>query len=251
MDRIPRSDRSRTALRAAALSFLVCAAPFAGWAQPAGATGGESSAIDRFVANELAAARKIDLYLVLTRDGRSVEVRSRGMVLDTVRLEATTVLRYRAARDAAPPPELPEIWEVRQEPAAEHRKLIAPDELRPYNEDDAAVAPQPPGILPEPPSSYEVGLDGGWVLRVTQQLPAGTLWARWRQTVADGWQRLRQHRIERPPVVVLTAPVEAGRRLHQLFRQGRKILIDPSTPPPPEPAAGSPDAAPAGATAGD
>jgi hypothetical protein len=231
------------------VALLACAAVSAGWARPltGATTSGDSSAIDRFVANELAAARKIDLYLVLVRDGRSIEVRSRGMVLDTVPLDATTVLRYRRAHHAPPPPDLPELWEVQQEPAAKHRRLIAPDELRPYNEDDAAAAAQAPGILPEPPSSYEVGLDGGWILRVTQELPNGTLWFRLRQAVADGWQRIRQRPVERPPVVVLTASVEAGRRLHQLFREGRKILIDPSSPPPEEPAESTtPDAATAG-----
>lgn len=251
MNRTPRPDRASTTLRAVALAFVLGATLSASGARPAARGAGDASAMDRFVANELAAARKIDLYLVLARDGRSLEVRSRGMVLDAVALDATTVLRYHAVRHAAPPPHLPESWEVRDEPAAEHRRLIAPDELRPYDEDDAAAAAQAPGILPEPPSSYEVGLDGGWVLRVTQELPGGTLWSRLRQAVADGWRQLRQQPVERPPVVVLTAPLEAGRRLHQLFRQGRKILIDPAPPPPPEQATTAPDAAAAGATTGD
>jgi hypothetical protein len=222
-----RSVRRRSITRLALLC-LVLAPAYAATPSPA----------ERFLEEEMAAARKIDLYLVLSRGGTSLDVKARGIVLDTVPIQASTVLTYRTARRQPAPPALPGAWEVRREPEAEHRQLIAPGQLQPYDEEvAAAAAAKPPGVLPEPPSSYEVGLDGGWALRVVQETPEDSLWARLRQAVADGWRRLRRGELHRPPTLVLTMEATDGRRLHQLFREGRRILIDPSIPEPAGPAA--------------
>jgi len=208
------------------------------WAALSPIHASETSPAEQFLEAEMAAARKIDLYLVLSRDGRSLDVRARGMVLDTLPIESTTVLTYRAVRRRTEPAALPLQWEVRREPAAEHRQLIAPGELQPYDEEAAAaVAAKPPGLLPEPPSSYEVGLDGGWELRVTQEAPSASLGTRLLQAVTDGWRRLRRGELHRPRTVVLSTARLDGRRMHQVFRRGRPILMHPSRPEPAEPPA--------------
>jgi len=132
---------------------------------------------------ELTLAREKGLYLVLRPGEKILEIRARGMVLDTVPLLEAAVLSYRpwlgggarpgAGAAALPPPS----WTVSEDPEGQHRLLVAPPELRPLpkegeEEEDDSEVPAPASVsatvpggaagtleaLPEPPDTYTLKL---------------------------------------------------------------------------------------------
>lgn len=191
---------------------------------------------------EYESAKDIDLYLVLRLTARRLEVRARGITLESIPFESTGVLRYREP-SSSPRAEsqVPTFyWTVAEDSDGSHRKLIAPAELRPYPEEDAEeeeqdaqlpVATAPAGAvatLPTPPTDYTIALDGGWQLWVTNHPPKTDLWSRLRYALRDGWARLRQHPLEAADRVVIVLPSEEAQRIQHLFRAGTRILLDSS-----------------------
>jgi hypothetical protein len=177
---------------------------------------------------EVEAARGTGLLLVLDPEGEALAIRARGVTLDTVPLEGVRVDLHRpaeAAREASPLG----LWQVEVEPEGSYRRVIAPSQLRPYEEKQEASEPParnaPPEVLPDPPSSYTVGLDGGWELFVTQQAPPDGIWPRFRQALAHGWARQWRRAAPRPDRLVLLATPEQGSRLHHLFREGTPLVL--------------------------
>lgn len=191
---------------------------------------------------EYESAKEIDLYLVLKPGSRKLEVRARGVVLASIPLESTGILRYRTpSNDESDPRPVPAFyWTVSEDSDGSHRKVIAPAELRPYPEEDAAeeehdaplpVATAPAGAvatLPTPPTDYTIALDGGWQLWVTNYQPRTDLMSRLRYALRDGWARLRNQPLEASDRVYLVLPPEEARRIQHLFRSGTRILLDPS-----------------------
>lgn len=177
---------------------------------------------------EVAASRKPDLYLVVDEDGRSLAIRVRGFTLRDVPLEGIAFLVYEPMRGPAPAADIPGAWTVVEEPDATHRRRITPDELRPFPGENG-VEEAPPTAqateLPPPPPTYRVGLDGGWELLVTQQVPGTGWWSRLRRALADGWLRVLRRLPARPNQLVLAAAPEEARRLHHLFREGTRVLL--------------------------
>lgn len=201
-----------------------------------GVEGVDGAGPEALLEAELEAARGRDLYLVLDPAVPSLEVRARGMTLHTVPLEGVTLLVYRPLRGAEPELSLPRVLTVAEEPEDPHRKRIAPPELQPFEEEDGEdgqatqeAADAPPDLLPDPPASYEVGLEEGWELLVTPEPPGTGLLSRLGRALADGWARLWRRPVARPPLLVLEAAAEEGRRLHHLFREGTRILVVSAT----------------------
>ncbi len=207
---------------------------------------------------EAEAAKTKDLYLVLDPAGRGLAVKARGRTLDTVPLEGVRIELHRPAGGARGERTVG-LWTVVTEPEGEYRRVIAPAELKPYQDPEEAAeaaaeanvngspqAPQqPPEILPDPPSSYAVGLDEGWELLVVQRYAPDNAWSRFKQAVAEGWHRQWRHPVARPDRIVLLATAEQGSRMHHLFREGARIVLgrEPfaaeaaAAPPPAEAAA--------------
>ncbi len=185
---------------------------------------------------EVEAAQGDGLYLVLDPAGRALAVRARGKTLDTVPLQALRVDLHR------PPGRSGEahaigLWTVEVEPEGNYRRVIAPAELRPYQEAgeiEAPVASAPPEVLPDPPASYAVGLADGWQILVVQEPPADTSWSRFGQALDEGWARLRRRPRARPDRLVLVVTAEQGSRLHHLFRKGTPVVLarEPLAAPP-------------------
>lgn len=235
------STFTRTCLSALACTFTSLAA-FAGEAPPSPATVATLEL-------EASLARKPAIYLRLDLDARALQVKARGVVLDQIPVKAVEgALRQPFFKRVGPlvlP--VPVVLEVTQGPGDTDREIVAPPSLRPAgsaDEGEATPVPQTLGPTPTPtprpetPSRYRVelakaGSDGPpVVLWVTGQLPARSLWERFRQAVAEGWAVVvrREEVPKEPPGIVLVLDPEDARRLHHLFRQGMSILVTAPAP---------------------
>jgi len=182
---------------------------------------------------ELALAKTRDLYLRIDPPGRVLEIKARGLTLDTLPLAGFALVGHHEPGTAGPPVpvELPAVWTVETDLAAGQRRLIAPAELVPYSED--AVAPErqdPKGPAAEahellPPATYQVGLDHGWLLLVGQKSFTTGAWSRFRQALTEGWERLHGKTSMRPNLLVLTLEPDDARRLHHVFRADLRLLL--------------------------
>lgn len=187
---------------------------------------------------ELDYAKSGGVYLLIDPKARSLEIRIRGMVIESLPLTGMGFYAYRRARSAqaTPPIELPGVWTVDEDATAPYRKVIAPTELVPYSEEEVEPPPPPPpppGAPAQPPADHEatlpdvyrVHLDRGFELSVGRSLPPTDLWSRLRQAFADGWARLRRRPIERPDLLALALEAEAANKLHFRLRSGTPLLV--------------------------
>lgn len=195
---------------------------------------------------EASLARKPNVYLKLDLGERLLQIKARGVVLDQVVVKAVEAARrkpfYQPTEPLALP--VPVILEVLEGPGDTDREVIAPPSLRPARrsdeEEEAPLPPAPQGPTPTPtprpetPSRYRVELTRGkaaeaspLLLWVTNDLPARSLWQRFRQAVKEGWAFLVRHEEvpQEPPGIVLVVDPEDARRLHHLFRQGMALLV--------------------------
>lgn len=198
---------------------------------------------------EASLARKPNVYLKLDVGERLLQIKARGMVLDQVVVKALEAAARKPFYQPTGPLALkvPVILEVLQGPGDTDREVIAPPSLRPSKrsdeeEEEAAPSSAPQGPTPTPtprpetPSRYRVellktgskGSEGSpFVLWVTNDLPARSLWQRFREAVKEGWAFLlhQQEVPQEPPGIVLVVDPEDARRLHHLFRQGMALLV--------------------------
>jgi hypothetical protein len=194
----------------------------------------------RAVEFETALAKGKGIYLVLDPPAKRLTVKSRGLALDAVELDAIALLEFRSllGRGDAPGLLAPTVWKVLAGPGDADRETIAPAELRPYGDEEdeepetapaagssAATKPKPEEL--EKPATYRVRLDNGWELLVTPQAPRGGFFRRLVAAVGYGWRRLQGTATDQPPLVALVMPAPSGRRLHHLFRTGTEILVLP------------------------
>jgi len=205
---------------------------------------------------EASLARKPNVYLKLDLGERLLQIKARGVVLDQVVVKAVEAATRQPFYQPPEPLalEVPVILEVLQGPGDTDREVIAPPSLRPAKsaeeeEEEEAAKPTPslqgptptPTPRPETPSRYRVeltknGSKGGeaspLVLWVANDLPARSLWERFRQAVKEGWAFLVHHEEvpQEPPGIVLVVDPEDARRLHHLFRQGMALLVTANTP---------------------
>ena len=195
---------------------------------------------------EASLAKKPGVYLVLDTERRSLEIRARGIVLDSVALTGIELVAQQPLFGGAAPTTLPlpALWTVESGPGDTDREVIAPELLRPYvsedeeeeetTEDEAEPrrsAPTPsPTPVREPPTSYRARLDSGWDLWITEQLPATSFWGQLKAAVADGWLRLRGRGPHLSPALAVAMKGEDARRLHHLLRAGMPILLPAALP---------------------
>jgi hypothetical protein len=186
---------------------------------------------------EVALAQEKGVYLILRPAAKELTVRSRGLALETMKLEKVSFMRYHASLgergDAQA--KLPLALVVAESVEGDHRKVIAPVELKPYPEEGEEEEATPiqvtsgPGeVMPAPPTTYTIALESGWKLLVTQNPPEQTWRGRLLYTLKDGWYRLRGRPTEQADLVVFGAKAEDAQRLYHLFQAGVRILLDPS-----------------------
>jgi hypothetical protein len=191
-------------------------------------------------------AKKPNVYLVLDPPRRVIEVKARGVVLDSIAVSGIEIVSHQPLlrRSAPEGPALPALWSVEDGPGDTDREVIAPAALRPYTseeeeEEEPAATPTPAGTrgpapkptqVPEPPSSYRSRLSSGWDLWVTDALPPSGIWDRYWAAVREGWARLRgDARQYRPAITVALARPDA-QRLHHLMRKGMAVIIAAGSP---------------------
>lgn len=194
---------------------------------------------ERALEMELALAEKRDLYLVLHLAERRLEIKARGLVLDTVALTDAALIHYTPPGAAATPVdvELPALRSVVEPDARAVRKVVTATELVPYPGDDAAesapTAPEestshsPRGGQPdpEPPASYRAGLDGGWEVWIDQDSVGPALGERLRRVLVDRWRSVGGEPAAERVILGLAMPPEDGRRLHHLLDEGAILLV--------------------------
>ncbi len=180
---------------------------------------------------EATLAKTPAIYLYLDPARGVLEVRSRGMILDSVALTSVAMLYHHPlfGRDDQAQPEVPGVWTVDQGPGDLSREVIAPEALKPYvPEEERQETPTttPAGkAIPPPPSRYLVPMTNGWALAVLDSEPRAGFLHRYAQAVKDGWARLRGTPIARPPLVALTMSTADAQRFHHVFRSQLPVLV--------------------------
>lgn len=183
---------------------------------------------------ELDYAKSGTVYLLVDPKTRVLEIKVRGMVLESLPLAGVGFYSYRRAQggETNAPIELPGVWTIDEDATAPYRKVIAPSELVPYSE-DAEPPPPPPGAPKTPegehapmlPDSYRVRLDRGLELSVGPSLPPTGARSRLLQAFADGWARIRRRPVERPTLLSLALDPEAANKLHFRLRADTPLIV--------------------------
>jgi len=180
---------------------------------------------------ELGLARTPALYLVIEHDQPCLSIRARGLELDAVELIWVSVVWQ---GDKAPPElPLPQLWRVTEAPRAEWRRIVAPPELVPY-EEDAEVTPGPVRTAtpaPPRPQHFVVPTDSGWRLAVARSVAEVAPVGFWRRVVR-GWRRLvGSAQPVMPPTLVAVVESETdAQRLVHLFAPGTPVLVGGDPP---------------------
>lgn len=221
-------------MRRSALAFI-CTSTLCVAALTATAAGLDPTAVAT-LETEAQLARKPDIYLLLDPPARRLAIKSRGLTLDSIAIKGVEVVEPGRVLGRRQPVklEVPVVLTITQGPGDSARDIIAPNELKPYQGDDAEAEPTPappgaprPTATPEPeaPPSFHAPLDNGWDLWICDRLPGPTLWSRFTAAIRDGWRRLLGYSpVVKPTLTVAMAPDDA-KRLYHLVTTGRAVLI--------------------------
>jgi hypothetical protein len=181
-------------------------------------------------------ARKPHIYLVIDPPARRLEIRARGVILDTIRLSGgVEVVRQHPLLHEGRPETLhaPTLLTITHGPGDAAREIIAPQSLVPYSEDAEAAEPvvdtsgvsATPTPVPDPPLSYRAELDNGWDLWVCESLPSEGLLARFRDAVRDGLKRLLGKGSEERTALAIAVSRADAQRIFHLLTTDRAILV--------------------------
>lgn len=185
------------------------------------------------VALELDLARRGEVYLVVEADGSALSVRARGMELRAVPLLEVRAVWMSRGGDPAPPapPDAAQVWRIVEPPADSWRRVVAPEALMPFAEEEEASAtsaqadprPAPPPCRPD---RFAAATDSPWRLAVATSVEAVVPVGWWRRVVR-GWKTMiggSAPRLE-PTLVLVVANAEDVRGLIHLFRPGMAVVI--------------------------
>jgi len=201
------------------LAFFFTSALVAGVAAADDATGAELEA-------HLAVRR--DVYLVVRIDSGRIAIRVRGTTLEELQVASVLAHERRRLTDAseADPVRIPRLFVTAATISLVDRKVVAPDRLEPWSEEANGRALAAEDARPVPPSSYDVPLEGGWVLEIRQEEPALSGTRRFVAAVADGWDRLTGSKDDdRRPAIRVVLDERSAARLHHLFKKGTGVLF--------------------------
>jgi hypothetical protein len=184
---------------------------------------------------EAALSQSPDLYVLVDPAEGIVEVRSRGISLDTMKITRSEVLFQSGVFATGEPPHFPapSLWKVQKTPDDAIRELVAPAELKRYvPEDEREDTPTgTPTAKPrqetQPPTSYRIPLNDGWDLAILGELPERGFFVRLTEAARNGWLRLVGRPTAHPPTLALVLEADDSRRLHHVFREGLPILLSP------------------------
>jgi hypothetical protein len=191
------------------------------------------------VALEAELARGRGLYLVVESERRVLSIRARGMELDAVQLREIRAVWQDAGGEPGPPspPGEPQVWRITEAPKDEWRRVVAPEVLVPYVDDDeeqeqeeampdgSPVAPSPTPPPPRP-DRYSVATDSPWRIAVAPSVDAVAPLGWWRRVVR-GWRKLVGAAAPpfSPTLVLVVDDAEDARRVVHLFRPEMPVLV--------------------------
>jgi hypothetical protein len=190
-----------------------------------------ASASESALEMELSLALSPSLYLRLDVGRRVVEVKVRGMVLDTHEVRAVKFVytNLAGAEESEALPGLPLVVKSEGVREVEWRQIVAPPTLVPYSESAEPPAAKLTAAVIRP-DQYEVDLDSGWRLVVGPESPYGP-GSRLGRRLVSGWKRLIGRHGEPPqPSLVVEMSSEDSRELVHLFADGIPIVITCNTP---------------------
>jgi hypothetical protein len=186
---------------------------------------------------EVSLARRPQLYLMVDLGRHVVEVKVRGMVMDRAELEGAAVVVPGPLIGTvhAPEVDLPAVWRVAEPPEDLEQRVIAPEALRPYSEEEAEAPEPTPTASPMSEGGpvlrnpgYGMTMANGWRLEIGPGVATTGFFERVGLGLADVWRRVTGTAVERPPILALElAPADAD-RLHHLFRRDTAVLIVPA-----------------------
>ena len=182
---------------------------------------------------EAALSQTPDLYVLVDPAESVIEVRSRGISLDSMPITRSELLYSSGAFLTGAPPHFPSpsLWRVQKTPDDAVRELIAPAELKRWvPEDERPDEPTTPSKArqeTQPPTSYRIQLNDGWDLAILGELPSRGLVTRLLEAAKTGWSRLIGRTVAHPPTVALVLSADDSRRLHHVFREGLPVLLSP------------------------
>jgi len=180
---------------------------------------------------EATLAAKRDVYLVLSVEPGALAVRVRGVTLESVSVESVTAGEQRrlAGGGSASRLEVPCVFVTAATISLVDRKVVAPKALEPWTEDAQTGRPVAgPEAQPVTPSSYDVPLEGGWVLEVRQTPVDFSFRGRFLAALRDGWNGTFEKRErDRRPTVRLVMDETSAVRIHHLFKKGTAVLMVP------------------------
>lgn len=176
-------------------------------------------------------ASKRDVYLVVGLESGDLEIRVRGVTLERFPVEAVSAFETRrlAGTQHGTQLEVPHVFITAATISLVDRKVVAPEKLEPWSE-GAESARRVAGDDPKPltPSSYDVPLEGGWILEVRQERVDFSTTGRVLEAFRDGWSRVfgdRDH--DRRPTVRVVMDQASATRVHHLFKKGTAIMLVP------------------------
>ena len=175
---------------------------------------------------EVGLARSPSLYLRLDLDERLLEIKVRGMVLDTHPVRAVRFVYVDPAGGDGNVvvPTLPLVVRTTGLQQSKWRPVVAPPTLVPYSETAEPPMAKPTAAVPLP-DQYVVELDSGWRLAVGPE-PPYRFAARLGRRLATGWGGLIGRSIEPPPpTLVIEMAAEDSRALVHLFDQEIPMLV--------------------------
>ncbi len=168
-------------------------------------------------------------YLVVGVESGSLAVRARGVTLESLPVASVNAYEMRPLIETRPGErlEIPRLFTVAATISLIDRKVVAPESLSAWSDEpDKVVRPAGDEVPPVAPQSYDVPLDGGWILEIRQDEPARNGWGRIRGAATDGWARLTGRATEvRGPALRLVMDPAAAAKVHHLFRKGTAIVI--------------------------
>lgn len=185
---------------------------------------------------EAALAQAPDLYVLVDPTEGTLEVRSRGISLDTFAITRSEVLYKSGVFAGGTPPHFPapSLWRVQKTPDDAIREVVAPASLKKYVPEDEREAEPTTGAPvakprqeTQPPTSYRIALNDGWDLAILGELPARGFFVRLAEAARNGWSRLLGRPSSHPPTLALVLAAEDSRRLHHVFREGLPVLLSP------------------------
>jgi hypothetical protein len=178
---------------------------------------------------ELAARR--DVYLVVGVESGVLEIRVRGVTLE--RIPVATVHAFERRRlvdgEGASQLEVPHLFVTAATINLVERRVVAPETLQPWSEGaESTLRASGEDPKPQAPSSYDVPLEGGWILEVRQERVDLSTSGKLLEAFRDLWLRAAGARDrDRRPTVQLVLDDASAKRLHHLFVKGAAILLVP------------------------